>query len=76
MDLGGKLDRIRCTRGLMERVIGAGNRLPFEEECTFLMLELCLAVPCRINKSGIRYSRKRDFRMKLRIVGDFQSFVD
>lgn len=26
VDLGGKLDRIRCTRGLMECVIGAGNR--------------------------------------------------
>lgn len=35
VDLGGKLDRIRCTRGLMECVIGAGNRSPFERERTF-----------------------------------------
>lgn len=54
VDLGGKLDRIRCTRGLMECVIGAGNRSPFERERTFR---------CR-NHASRRCKREiLDFRM-------------
>lgn len=44
VDLGGKLDRIRCTRGLMECVIGAGNRSPAVRTRTHVsMSESCLA---------------------------------